>query len=177
MTMRKAAGWTCVAFLSVACSQTARHKALTTFFDGVPPLETAETQKGQKQAVGPTGALPQKAHGSEHGPYAAKLCDACHEKGATNALVAPANELCARCHTIDTNKKFMHGPLTSGGCVVCHDPHSSRYPYLLVSDSGTFCLDCHDRETVVAIEGHGDLDGNCTTCHDAHGSDAKYLLK
>jgi predicted CXXCH cytochrome family protein len=176
--MRKAASWTCaVALLSVACSPTARHKALSTFFDGVPPLETADRPTGPPQGTGMPGAPPRHGQGSEHGPYASKLCDACHVKGATNALVAPPNELCAQCHTIDMNKKFMHGPLTSGDCLVCHDPHSSRYPYLLVSDSGTVCLDCHDRETVAAIEGHGSLEGNCTTCHDAHGSDTKYLLK
>jgi predicted CXXCH cytochrome family protein len=175
MKMRKAASWTCaVALLSAACSQAARHKALTTFFDGVPPLEKADTPKGQQPAVGST-APPRKAQGSEHGPYAAKLCDACHAKGATNALAPPADELCAQCHTIKTDKKFMHGPLVSGGCLVCHDPHSSRYPYLLVSDSGS-CLDCHDREAVARIEGHR-IDSNCTTCHDAHGSDTKYLLK
>jgi len=163
--------------LSIGCSATSRHKTLTVFFDGVPPLKTADTGDAQPTAA-TTGSVPSRpVQGSVHGPYAAKLCDACHVKGATNALVAPNDELCAQCHTIKLDKNFMHGPLTSGGCLLCHDPHSSRYPYLLVSDSGTFCLGCHDKETVAKIEGHGDPNANCTGCHDAHGSDKKYLLK
>lgn len=178
MTLRGAVTWTwVVALLYVGCSATSRHKALTTFFDGVPPAKSPDAQSGNPPAAATTGAPVQPVEASEHGPYAAKLCNACHAKGATNALVAPSDELCAQCHTISMNKTYMHGPLTSGGCLVCHDPHSSRYPNLLVADSGTFCLSCHDPETVAKIEGHDNPDASCTTCHDAHGSDTKYLLK
>jgi len=178
MNARTAVSWICViGLLYLGCSATSRHKALEVFFDGVPPLKAKDTGQGQ-QASGTASVAPNRlVEGSVHGPYASKSCNACHESGATNMLVAPAPELCSRCHTITLDKKFMHGPLTSGGCLVCHDPHSSRYPYLLVSDSGTFCLGCHDRDTVAEIEGHGDLNESCTTCHDAHGSDSKFLLK
>ena len=178
MKVRSVASWTCVAaLLTLGCSATSRHKALTIFFDGVPPQKTTDTSQGQQATATTIGAPSRQVAGSEHGPYAAKLCNACHEGGATHALVAPNDELCYRCHTIKLDRMFIHGPLASGGCLVCHDPHSSRYPYLLVSDSGSFCLGCHDRETVAKIEGHGELNENCTTCHDAHGSDTKYLLK
>ena len=178
MKVRSVTSWTCVvALLTLGCSATSRHKALTIFFDGVPPLKTADTGPGQQAAATTIGAPSRPVAGSEHGPYAAKMCNACHEGGATNALIAPNDELCFRCHTIKLDKTFIHGPLASGGCLFCHDPHSSRYPYLLVSESGSFCLGCHDLATVAKIEGHGALNENCTTCHDAHGSDAKYLLK
>jgi predicted CXXCH cytochrome family protein len=178
MKARGAASWTCVlALLTSGCNTASRHKTLTTFFDGVPPPHAAEPTKPQQSSATTIGAPSRQDLGSEHGPYAAKLCNACHVAGATNALVAPNDELCVQCHTIALDKKFLHGPLTSGGCLACHDPHSSRYPSLLVSDSGTFCLGCHDRDTVANIEGHGNLNGSCTTCHDAHGSDTKYLLK
>jgi len=172
------ASWTCVAaLLFPGCSATSRHKALTLFFDGVPPLHNADATQRQQTSATTIGAPFRQFAGSEHGPYAAKMCNACHEGGATNALVAPIDELCFRCHAITLDKKFIHGPLASGGCLVCHDPHSSQHPHLLVSESGGFCLGCHDRETVAKIEAHDGLNENCTTCHDAHGSDTKYLLK
>jgi len=178
MKLRTVASWTFLAaLLSPGCSATSRHKALTLFFDGVPPLGKDEASQQQLTTATTIGTPSRPVPGSEHGPYAARLCNACHEGGATNALLAPNDELCFRCHAITLDKTFIHGPLASGGCLVCHDPHNSRYPHLLVSDSGSFCLGCHDRETVANIEGHGDTNQNCTTCHDAHGSDTKYLLK
>ena len=178
MRPKTAVAWTCaVALSSLACSAVSRHKALTAFFDGVPPLNEADA--GQSPGVpgtGSTAAAP-RLLGSSHGPFAARMCNACHESGATNALLAPLDQLCSRCHTITLDKAYMHGPLTSGGCLVCHDPHESRHPNLLVSDSAIFCLKCHDAGTVATIEGHGELTENCTTCHDAHGSDKPFLLK
>ena len=62
---------------------------------------------------------------------------------------SPGNgQLCGRCHELDLTRRYVHGPLASGGCTVCHDPHSSRYRYLLVSDSDGFCLSCHDARRV-----------------------------
>jgi predicted CXXCH cytochrome family protein len=91
--------------------------------------------------------------------------------------VAPKEELCFRCHRLRVEKKYVHGPLASGGCLVCHDPHASRYPRLLVSDSDSFCFHCHEAERVARIEGHAGLQGGCTQCHDAHASDERFLLK
>lgn len=170
--------WTCLAALVfIGCSATARHKTLTRFFDGVPPLDAAGSTEAKPVTATTIGVPSAPVPGSTHGPYAAKLCTGCHSAGATNALLAPRDELCLRCHELNLDKTFVHGPLASGGCLVCHDPHSSRYRYLLVSEPGTFCLGCHDRDTVAKIDGHTDLSESCTTCHDAHGSDTKYLLR
>ena len=116
--------------------------------------------------------------GSEHGPYAAHLCSACHESTASNALVLPRDQLCTRCHDVmRVTKRFVHGPLASGGCLVCHDPHRSNYGHLLVSESSGFCLRCHDRRAVGQVPAHAGVDAECTTCHDAHMSDARFLLR
>lgn len=159
-----------VAVVAASCSR----RALGMFFDGVPPERKAPAVAEASSAA--PARLRQVGTG-EHGPYAAKLCDSCHERGATNALVVPRERLCSRCHELGTTKLYVHGPLSSGGCLVCHDPHSSRYRHLLVSESDEFCFRCHDRAEVVRIEGHGDDRAQCTDCHDAHMSDRKYLLK
>jgi predicted CXXCH cytochrome family protein len=165
-----------LAVLPIGCDATARYKVLSFFFDGVPRPVAPAVEVGKQAAV--TGAVPSRQIGFRgHGPYAAKLCNACHEPGAMNALVAPVNQLCFRCHDIKMNKKYIHGPLASGGCTACHDPHSSQYRYLLVSESDSFCFYCHDRQAVARIGAHHGVEEQCTSCHDAHMSDKKYLLK
>jgi predicted CXXCH cytochrome family protein len=168
----------CVAAaLLAACSPATRHKVLTTMFDGVPPMKAPVSPGAEQPAAPGSAVLSQPVTSREHGPYAARQCDACHESGASNALVAPREQLCFRCHVFNLDKKYIHGPLASGGCLVCHDPHSSKDRYLLVSASGSFCLYCHERDAVGGIGAHHGLEENCTICHDAHMSDKKYLLK
>jgi predicted CXXCH cytochrome family protein len=178
MTIRAVTSCACLlALLSLGCSAASRHEALTTFFDGVPPPKTAPTADSASAQAAAGAAATRRVVYVEHGPYAAKLCDACHQSGASNALVVPKDELCTRCHVVDLDRKYVHGPLASGGCLACHDPHSSGNRFLLVSDSDSYCVRCHDPQAVQRIAGHAELKENCTDCHDAHGSDTQYLLK
>ena len=166
-----------VAVMSIGCNATSRYKVLSFFFDGVPPPEPVGAAEGKAAAVA-AGAVPARDVAFRaHGPYAAKLCNACHEPGAMNTLVVPVEQLCFRCHEFKVNKKYVHGPLASGGCTACHDPHSSRYRYLLVSESDDFCFYCHSREAVAKNAAHRDVTEQCTVCHDPHMSDKKYLLR
>lgn len=162
-----------VTALLYGCEVTpARYKVLSFFFDGVPNPEEVKVaeirEKENKEIARTTGA--------GHAPYAAKMCDACHVP-FTNALVVPISELCYRCHEMKLNKKWVHGPIASGGCRVCHDPHSSRYKFLLVSESESFCFYCHDEKAIMKNEAHKGNVMKCTSCHDAHMSDNRYLLK
>ena len=164
-----------VAFL-IGCSASTRHSVLTYFFDGVPPPATSPA--GLETSAEAAGRVPARRVAlGDHGPYAAKLCDACHNVGATNVLVAPGEELCFRCHDLRLDRKYIHGPLASGGCLECHDPHGSRHGYLLVSEPEDFCFRCHDRAALAEAGTHGDLRERCTDCHDAHMSDNEHLLK
>ena len=178
MRARTAAACLCLgAALSVGCSAATRHRILGIYFDGVPP---AAADKGKPaQEAGSTGPPPpaRRTVSEEHGPYAAKLCGACHEPGTANGLVSPKDELCYRCHQLKLEKKYVHGPVASGDCLVCHDPHSSRYPHLLQSETDETCFHCHDRGRVAAVAAHVGVKEECTDCHDAHMSDQKYLLK
>lgn len=163
--------------LAAGCSSARHHRLLSFFFDGVPkPAEAAvSTAPGVTASVGRQLVRP-----GEHGPYAAKLCSACHDAAATNALVAPAEQLCLRCHALDTTKVYVHGPLASGGCLVCHDPHRSTNRFLLVSASDGFCLHCHDRASLSTLaegDGHGGESADCTDCHEPHMSDRRFLLR
>jgi predicted CXXCH cytochrome family protein len=166
----------CVAAVATACAATTRYKVLSFLFDGVPPPSQPAAAAGLSGAAVP--AVPgTRVSPSNHGPYAARMCGSCHEAAATNALVAPKDQLCFRCHDLPLDRAYVHGPIASGGCLVCHDPHASPYRSLLVSDSDSFCFHCHDRAAVAAIPGHDGVESGCTGCHDAHASDSKFLLK
>jgi predicted CXXCH cytochrome family protein len=162
------------------CEARARYRVLSIFFDGVPNPDKTMVSADNKQNAGgrpeaDAGAREAKQY-TEHGPYAAKLCEGCHQRG-TNKLLLPIESLCLYCHSVAMDKKRVHGPIASGGCKVCHDPHSSSNRFLLVSDSKEFCLYCHDKNEIATREVHRDMTTECTTCHDAHGSDNEFLLK
>jgi predicted CXXCH cytochrome family protein len=169
-----------VAAVLFGCEARTRYKVFGPFFDGVPnPDETAPSADRNK-SIGARAAVDanetKKKQYVEHGPYAAKLCEGCHQRG-TNKLLMPIESLCLYCHAVTSGKKRIHGPIASGGCKICHDPHSSSNRFLLVSDSKEFCLYCHDKNEIATREVHQGMSTECITCHDAHGSDNEFLLK
>ena len=154
-----------------------QYKMLSFFFDGVPdPARLTAEELRKEQEARDAGKKQAKSRQTQHGPFAAKLCDACHKK-STNALVLPIDQLCFKCHTLDIDKKYIHGPVASGGCRVCHSPHGSGFPFLLVAKPEEFCFYCHDKADVYRNAIHSGLTVECTACHDAHSSDDRYLLQ
>jgi len=171
------AGVFAVAVLWIGCDAASRHEVLTVFFDGVPTPVATVSPEANLAAAPAGGVQERRVRYGEHGPYGAKLCNACHESTAANTFVVPREQLCFRCHDLKLDKRYIHGPLASGGCTVCHDPHSSKYRYLLVSESDSFCFHCHNPQTIANIGAHAGIDGQCTSCHDPHMSDKQYLLR
>ncbi|HYA87951.1 MAG TPA: cytochrome c3 family protein [Nitrospirota bacterium] len=159
----------------LGCSPETRYNTLSFFFDGVP----APGDHGDQTTLGRRKSLRAKEGSPEyksHGPYAAKLCDACHVQGG-GQLIMPVEELCLNCHNLNIRKKYIHGPVASGGCRVCHNPHGSGKPFLLVDEPRTFCFYCHDPVEIGSREVHKDSVGTqCTECHNPHASDNDFLL-
>lgn len=160
-----------------ACSPPARHATLSFFFDGVPdlppPVETAPPQV----LAAHEGPRVRKPGYRAHGPYGARLCDACHLSTSANSFVVPKEKLCLNCHEMRLDKAHLHGPVAAGGCTDCHDPHGSSHPSLLVADGATFCYRCHEQQDVVALPAHRETTKACTECHDPHQSDREHLLR
>jgi predicted CXXCH cytochrome family protein len=87
-----------------------------------------------------------------------------------------------------SSKKYVHGPVNLGKCIICHKPHGSDYPFYLLKQSWELCVACHaDRATgkhvlgdAFSTEGHptrGYPDplrkGEelvCASCHNSHAS-------
>jgi len=94
-----------------------------------------------------------------------------------------ATQLCQICHDPATfrNKKYVHGPVSAGACILCHEPHSSWHPKLLKRTPPELCTSCH-AEVGVSLRSrrhpHAAVtSGVCTDCHDPHASDHRGQLK
>jgi predicted CXXCH cytochrome family protein len=175
-----------LSMLLVACDPIARHKVLTTVFDGVPSLPPAE-QFCDEYAEKKIAALnsPQVVAKVEekkmvqHQPYADKNCDSCHDKNSASGLIAERAKLCFVCHTDFIKGSQVHGPVAVGECLACHVPHDGPYQSLLKVSAETLCVTCHkeDRLTAGMHKNAGDHTMRCIDCHNPHFGNQRYFLK
>ena len=94
------------------------------------------------------------------------------------------SELCFTCHEeerIAFNKQYIHSPVEQGDCVVCHNPHTAKYEFMLSESIPELCYSCHTDEadsfTQTSHVHTAVKQGNCTGCHDPHASDNVHLQK
>lgn len=181
---------TFLCLLLSGCDPVARHKALSTIFDGVPSLPPAENlckdYYTQRVAAELSGAKLKEGGGdavisSVHLPYEEKRCNDCHaeDKDKTDGLIRPKRELCFVCHKDFIKGAFVHGPVAVGECQACHVPHNSTYPDLLKTDKSKLCDSCH-REKRLAAGMHELFVSKkmvCDDCHNPHFGVVRYFLK
>jgi len=189
------------------CDRQSRHKMLTVFFTGVPPLEAETKAEAEKddplQGQQETKQTDPKASVYTHPLTAARRCNQCHvtsanfgmfgQKAATNfsqkgqpspgKLVAPRQTLCLKCHQdkSEANARregiWLHTPAAKGDCLKCHDAHQSNHQYLLLEAPRQICIPCHSGPKVMELPAHKEP-GECLTCHNPHlGKDRKMLTK
>ncbi len=148
-----------------------------------------------------------------HAPTVNFLCVECHtgrtsehniqDEGKSRFLAPdPILNRCFSCHEGIGEKWFSnrseHGPLRSGRCNKCHNPHSSEYEFFLRKPIWKLCTTCHDEKadgehiigSFVFVRnkgGHPTRDRPdparpgrelvCSGCHNPHGSNGVYLLR
>lgn len=159
-----------------------RHDVLTFLFDGVPPLEGNTAGPADFSQDGDPRGRAETAW-TLHEPL--NDCVRCHgdqqQKNFSREvkLVAPVPDLCYQCHTGPTQLAgWVHGPVVTGDCLLCHEPHRTVTRYLLRKPIPELCYQCHDPRSVRAVANH-DLAGygQCDACHSGHASPERYLLK
>ncbi|MBM4038394.1 MAG: hypothetical protein FJ290_07760 [Planctomycetes bacterium] len=180
-----------VALGLVSCTPEERHRALTFFFDGVPPLHpeadsvklVPESKRAAPVTPGPARPTPSVVAGYEHKPGLDRTqCGACHNVNRSYRLLKPIGELCSSCHEREMREfPRMHGPVALGDCAACHEAHRSRYKHLVKAPAPTLCFRCHEQTPEGAKPPacpRASDDVNCLKCHDAHGSaDPAFLTR
>ncbi len=167
-----------------SCDEVERHKVLTFFFDGVPPLQTAASQT-QAPGTKDRKAVDTATAGGWHVHPPLKDCTNCHSDQPRTGfsrkvqLVAEVPKLCYRCHrefsTLDT---WVHGPVATGDCLLCHEPHKTKTEFLLRRPVPDLCFQCHDAQAVRAVKNHKEESyASCTDCHDGHAGATRSLLR
>ncbi|MCF7975895.1 MAG: hypothetical protein K9N55_18910 [Phycisphaerae bacterium] len=115
-----------------------------------------------------------------------KECISCHvnalDADATPeqaGLKSPVPQLCTTCHTALSNLKgWVHGPVATGECLICHAPHQTTEGYLLRKDPPQLCHQCHETASLDLISRHKDpAYAECQTCHQAHTGPNRMLLR
>lgn len=177
----------CVMSVLWGCDPLTVHKVSSTIFDGVPSLPPAdqycqdyhEKKVAEQLDASKKKSTAETSTGSSHPPYKAKKCNNCHDKSKDSGLIKPKDEICFVCHPKILDKPMMHGPAAVGGCLECHDPHSTNNPSLLKVEKAKVCAVCH-KERRMAAEMHDKVVNAgmmCTDCHNPHAGDAKYFLR
>ncbi|NOX37615.1 MAG: hypothetical protein GXO78_08770 [Calditrichaeota bacterium] len=168
----------------VACSPDTRYKILSTLFDGVPPpgqqeqVQLPDTLTLAKRREMLAQMRRPKIEYSFHPPYRDKECDSCHDLDRGNRLLEPQPDLCYGCHDdFSEGFNYLHGPVASGNCTACHNPHMTKNPQLLKRVKQELCLFCHDQNRLATTEAHRDkMEMDCQVCHNPHGENNKFYL-
>lgn len=175
--------WVILTFL-VSCDDVSRQRTLSKLFDGVPAADWEF-----READGEIFLAIQEDvvfEGSNHS--ATKKCDECHDmqkmgtrKG--NTLKEAVPKLCYNCHQDFefgiSETGVVHGPVATGDCKACHDPHSSKkHKHLLHKGIPELCTFCHTPEKLTGVKQHlSQTFEGCGLCHESHSSANKDLMK
>jgi predicted CXXCH cytochrome family protein len=177
--VRTAAAGLAAMVLVAGCSVQKHYKLLSTFFDGVPNPDAPAQSVNVSLTVRPSennGSATIKLY--QHKPYAEKKCTECHTADKAQLITTKA-ELCIKCHEPAMHQySKMHGPVSVGQCLWCHEAHESDQPMLLKTTAPDLCLQCHDRDLLPSENpAHQSEDANCLDCHVGHGSGKASLLR
>jgi predicted CXXCH cytochrome family protein len=172
-----------IVVLYFGCTVQQTHQVLLFFFDGVDKnvnLTGALSKDSLAKISGAKRDALLKKNRPDlcvHKPYKEKKCDNCHTPD--KRLLMPMPNLCFKCHkNFSEQYEVVHGPVASGGCMNCHNQHSSKYDKLLIRQGQQICLYCHTNTMVFANKVHHDIeDAECTMCHSPHGGKGRTMLK
>jgi predicted CXXCH cytochrome family protein len=175
--------------VAVSCDEVERHRVLTFFFDGVPPLYDETGDANDVNDVNDVNLADVQQPEAEpawfgHKPY--RVCKNCHDMSKKPGSIRPdftklPPALCYDCHPesdYSGSTDHVHGPVAVADCLFCHEHHRSEHKHLLKEAVPDLCYQCHDKEGIGAIEDHSlETYSACLDCHEGHSSPSKGLLR
>lgn len=173
------------------CSVEKRYNVLSFFFDGIPVPSSLQQLDSLKLSMRDNSLFAWDSLGSIrrrkveaarffHAPYTEEECLSCHKEQFTSNLIKPVEVLCFDCHEkFKEPHVFVHGPVASGNCVLCHDPHYSPYPMRAPRVGDALCNFCHEEIDTTTVQEHKKIViDDCIDCHDPHFSEeSNFLVK
>ena len=112
-----------------------------------------------------------------------RACMPCHQRqGGTAFTKGETEKSCFICHENRRgmfSQEYVHGPVASGSCRICHNPHGSQYEKSLNHPIQILCFSCHEEveEELRKKEIHRPfVEGRCTACHDPHSTGNRWVL-
>jgi predicted CXXCH cytochrome family protein len=189
--------------LVIGCNRQTKYEVLSFFFTGVPTPEEEARMKAER-AQRPFGKNGKEGPlFSSHSYFTSKKCDACHQITLTQNFGGarrsgmpiinfgsgtavgnsrlPLKKICVSCHEnrsapfASMNNLWLHAPATKHNCLVCHNPHRSKYPDLLKDETDKLCTMCHSEGLIRLTKVHQESK-NCLECHNPHLGKDKFLL-
>jgi predicted CXXCH cytochrome family protein len=88
----------------------------------------------------------------------------------------------AKCHIEMVKVRYVHAPVATGACLICHTNIKKEPPFGLVSTGVDLCWRCHKNQKLVVGQSkylHKIVkDQGCIGCHEPHSSNiTKFLLR
>lgn len=167
--------------MTLACTPKSSYNIKSFFFDGVPDpnLKTAANDEATLVEEIQDSTILFKVANTIHPPYKEKTCLECHAKENMGQPKMELPNLCYQCHDdFSKSNAYLHGPVGSGNCTQCHNPHKSKLERLLVRNGQDLCLKCHIKDKVIENRVHEDIASkSCMECHDPHGGENKLFLQ
>jgi predicted CXXCH cytochrome family protein len=80
------------------------------------------------------------------------------------------------CHANFGKEAFVHGPVASGDCTLCHI-QTKKHKFEPITNAGKLCTECHERLDTEKVVHKPVKDGKCTQCHDPHQSSNRFMLR
>ena len=124
-----------------------------------------------------------------HAPFHLAPCGICHEhddpKKPGKIRGGDSNKICLSCHkpTMEdiTRHKNVHKPVEKD-CSFCHNPHNSKYRFLLYEPPKKLCNSCHVGIKKIVNRSKVKHDAvskgkTCRNCHRSHSSNVQHLLR
>ena len=150
--------------------------------DGINRIEIAQEERvlwNGEFFHGESSLGNYKLTSSGHRTENREQCQGCHQKRVESSteVKGAATALCYGCHDRIDDKRYVHGPLAVGDCLVCHDPHRGYGAAHLRQQQALLCGNCHTARENSATAACNAAGKGCVDCHDPHQSDTRYLLK